>query len=140
MISREWTWAHAPAWFLRFQGRWSLFFGRCPRCNDDAPMLDNCTVCESRAAHTRHRYERPSDEVLGLWWIRFVMAVRARNASAEHIRKAETDVKRAESLVAGRICFCGLISCRACTRQRHYKSDLDEAVDRLRAARKAGKK
>lgn len=25
--------------------KWRLFFGFCPKCNSDAPKIDNCNVC-----------------------------------------------------------------------------------------------
>lgn len=57
----------------RLVGRWRLFRGHCPRCNGDAPAVDECAVC-ARVLTTglirddKHRLYPPSRTTKALWW------------------------------------------------------------------------
>lgn len=75
-MARKWV----RATFLRMRGRWRQWWDHCPACNDDAPELDRCPVCESRAAFVRgyRSYPRPDDVLKARQWKRFEQYVIGR--------------------------------------------------------------
>lgn len=34
-------------WLIYWRGCWRIYWGFCPVCNSDAPLLDNCKFCGS---------------------------------------------------------------------------------------------
>lgn len=63
----------------RLIGRYRLFFGHCPRCNGDAPAVDNCHVCDGIHANEGYwlewnqRQQFPPNRVTkARWWLLFV--------------------------------------------------------------------
>lgn len=52
-LRRAWFWLFellSGAVLERWRARWRLTWNLCPRCNDDAPAMDKCDVCEGRGA------------------------------------------------------------------------------------------
>ena len=54
--------------FEKLIAKYRLSFGLCPKCNSDAPEIDNCDVCESY----RTSYDgMPTKELKEIWWNKF---------------------------------------------------------------------
>lgn len=74
------SWASSTAawkllpWWQRLLARWRLWFGLCPYCNSDAPLLDDCPVCENY----RGQYP-PKASTKDLWQHRFAQQVAWEN-------------------------------------------------------------
>ena len=56
-------------WVIKINGKIRLFWGLCPLCNSDAPLLYDCKVCDS--FHLHNRYAFPDYELKRKWWIMF---------------------------------------------------------------------
>ena len=63
----------------RVKGRIRLFFGECPRCNSDAPAVDNCVVCKMIHVDGQNTMEKnvrqqfpPTVATKALWWYQWV--------------------------------------------------------------------
>lgn len=59
----------------RFNGRWALMHGFCPRCNSDAPEVYTCSVCKMSHVDGQNRPEKttrgmypPNRATKALWW------------------------------------------------------------------------
>jgi len=65
-------------WLHRILGQLRLLHGHCPRCNSDAPHVDDCRVCEdvhivtnaSSVPRARGTYP-PTLRTKALWWYRW---------------------------------------------------------------------
>jgi hypothetical protein len=58
--------------FAVIRGGIRIMFGFCPKCNSDAPGIDNCMVCNG------YRWggfgDKPDSARLKVWWYKFINA------------------------------------------------------------------
>jgi hypothetical protein len=89
--------AKRPFWvrvkgFVRLCVGWRrMRWGHCPACNDDAPEVDRCVVCNF------FRFLRDEKQPKTLWdfkqavWMRFKRWVRESDDMADHILLTDVD-------------------------------------------------
>ena len=56
------------------RGRWRLMWNQCPRCNSDAPAVDDCHVCVNVVSpeggfENNRRQQYPPSKATKRWWL-----------------------------------------------------------------------